>query len=302
MPFLWGIDLGGTKIECAVLDADNFQTVKLRRRLPTEADQGYAHIISQIGKLVDQVSDELGERPTAIGFATPGVLDPVTGTMKNCNTVVMNDQPMQRDLEARLGVPCHLANDANCFALAETLAGAVPQVAPDAHVVFGVILGTGVGGGVVVNGHVIGGRQGIGGEWGHIFLAMTDERCYCGKKGCVEQNISGPSLQKFYEKKTGERRTMAEILKRHEAGTDPAASETIERLLTLFGRGLSTVVNILDPDVIVLGGGVSNVDLLYSKGVERLKKYVFNPRPDVLVVKNVLGDSAGVFGAALLVK
>ncbi|MCY7349477.1 MAG: ROK family protein [Cytophagaceae bacterium] len=302
MNFLWGIDLGGTKIECVVLNADNLQDVKLRRRLPTEAEQGYEHILSQIVKLVGQVADELGERPRAIGFATPGVLDPKTQTMKNCNTVVMNDRPMQHDLEERLGVPCRLANDANCFALAETLAGAVPKVKPDAKVVFGVIMGTGVGGGVVVNGEVIGGRQGIGGEWGHIFLHPTEERCYCGKKGCVEQNISGPALQRFYEGRSGERRTMPEILQRHKDGTDPAATETIERLLTLFGRGLSTVINILDPDVIVLGGGVSNVDLLYTEGVERLKKYIFNPRPDILVVPNVLGDSAGVFGAALLVK
>lgn len=302
MSFLWGIDLGGTKIECAVLDADNLQTVRLRRRLPTEADRGYDHILSQIGTLVDQVADELGERPTAVGFATPGVLDPVRHTMKNCNTVVMNGRPMHRDLEARLGVPCRLANDANCFALAETLAGAVPKVKPDAGVVFGVILGTGVGGGVVVNGKVIGGRQGIGGEWGHIFLHPTDERCYCGKRGCVEQHIAGPALQRFYERRTGEKRTLAEILQRHKAGTDPAATETIEFLLTQFGRGLSTVINILDPDVIVLGGGVSNVELLYTEGVERLKNYVFNPTPDVLVVQNALGDSAGVFGAALLVK
>ncbi|MBC7890566.1 MAG: ROK family protein [Sphingobacteriaceae bacterium] len=302
MPFLWGVDLGGTKIECAVLDADNFQTVRLRRRLPTEAERGYEHILSQITKLIGQVVDELGERPTAIGFATPGVLDPATQTMKNCNTVVMNGQPMHRHLEERLGVPCRLANDANCFALAETLAGAVPNVKPDAQVVFGVILGTGVGGGVVVNGQVIGGRQGIGGEWGHIFLAPIDERCYCGKKGCAEQHISGPALQKFYEKKSGEKRTLVDILERHDAGIDPAATATIERLLTLFGRGLSTVINILDPDVVVLGGGVSNVPQLYTEGVERLKKYVFDPRPDVLVVQNTLGDSAGVFGAALLVK
>jgi fructokinase len=298
---LWGIDLGGTKIECAVLDADQLTNVRLRRRLPTEADRGYAHIVGQIKKLVDQVADELGERPTRIGFATPGVLDPATQTMKNCNTVVMNGQPMQRDLEAALGVPVRLANDANCFALAEALMGAAPKAHPNPEVVFGVILGTGVGGGVVVRGQVIGGRQGIGGEWGHVYLSPTDERCYCGKYGCVEQNISGPALQRYYEKRSGERRKLADILDRHRAGTDPIATETIERLLTLFGRGLSTVINILDPDVIVLGGGVSNIDLLYTEGVTRLRKYVFDPRPDILVVQNALGDSAGVFGAALLV-
>lgn len=300
MNHLWGIDLGGTKIECAVLNADNIKEVRVRRRIPTEADQGYEHILNQIEKLVNQVIEELGEKPEKIGFATPGTLDPVTQTMRGCNTVVMNDQPMQKDLEARLGVSCLIANDANCFALAEALLGAAPEVHPNAQVVFGIIMGTGVGGGVVINGKVWGGRQGIGGEWGHIFLDESGGPCYCGNVGCVETVLSGPSLQRYYTQEAGEKRSMPDILARHQAGTDPAATATVERMLKQFGKALSIITNLLDPDVIVIGGGVSNIDLLYTEGVQRAQKHIFTPKPDVLVVKNVLGDSAGVFGAALL--
>ncbi|SDM96958.1 ROK family protein [Siphonobacter aquaeclarae] len=298
MNTLWGIDLGGTKIECAVLDAADIKKVLIRRRIPTEADRGYEHILSQIEKLVGQVIEELGDKPEKIGFATPGTLDPVTQTMRGCNTVAMNGQPMKKDLEARLGVRCELANDANCFALAEALMGAGPAVAPDAQVIFGVILGTGVGGGVVINGKVWGGRQGIGGEWGHIFLDETGGPCYCGNTGCVEKVIAGPALQAWYEKLSGEKRSLAEIIERR--NTDPHAAATIERLLDQFGKAISIITNLLDPDLIVLGGGVSNVDFLYTEGLERAQKHVFTPKPDILVVRNVLGDSAGVFGAALL--
>lgn len=297
---LWGIDLGGTKIECAVLDADNQLSVLARKRLPTEAHKGYKHIINQISKLVAEVATETGLSPHKIGFATPGVLDPKTQTMKNCNTVCMNDQPMKQDLMEALGVPVELANDANCFALAEALMGAAPKAKPNAEVVFGVILGTGVGGGVVVNGKVIGGRQGIGGEWGHNILVEDGDPCYCGKSGCVEKVIAGPALQKYYYELSGYQLTLAEIMTRYETGNDPHATATIERLLELFGKAISVVINILDPDVIVLGGGVSNIQLLYTEGVERAKKYIFNPNPDLLIVKNELGDSAGVYGGALL--
>jgi predicted NBD/HSP70 family sugar kinase len=191
---LWGIDLGGTKIECAVLESSDNMNVLIRKRIPTEADKGYEHIISQIKKLVDLVADELGERPQKIGFATPGVLDPATKTMKNCNTVCMNGNPMNKDLEAVLGIPVKLANDANCFALAEALMGAGKDY-PDAEVVFGVIMGTGVGGGLVVHGKVIGGQHGIGGEWGHNILEENGEPCYCGKSGCVEKVIAGSSIR-----------------------------------------------------------------------------------------------------------
>lgn len=297
---LWGIDLGGTKIECAVLDSENDLEVILRKRLPTEGDKGYQHIISQIVKLVNQVAEELGESPVKIGFATPGVLDPETLMMKNSNTVCMNGQPMQADLEKALGIPVKLANDANSFALAEALMGAGKNY-PNAELVFGVIMGSGVGGGLVVHGRVIGGHHGIGGEWGHNIIDEGGVPCYCGKSGCVENVISGVALEKFYEKNTGNHLKLKEILERYEAKSDPQAEATIERLLEFYGRGISTLINVLDPDLIIIGGGVGNIDLLYTEGYERIKKYIFNNKKlSTPIVKPLLGDSAGVFGAALL--
>jgi fructokinase len=296
----WGIDLGGTKIECAVLDSENDLAVVARLRVPTEADKGYEHIISQIVKLVNMVSEELGEKPTSLGFATPGVLDPATQTMKNSNTVCMNGKSMKEDLKKALGIEVKMANDANCFALAEALMGA-GKAYPDAELVFGVIMGTGVGGGLVVHGKVIGGHHGIGGEWGHNILEEGGEACYCGKAGCTEKVIAGPALEKYYANVSGEPRKLKEILDRHLAGTDAFATQTIERLLENYGRGISTLINVLDPDLIVIGGGVGNIDLLYTEGYERIRKYIFNDRKiSTPILKPVLGDSAGVFGAALL--
>lgn len=296
---IWGIDLGGTKIECAVLAHDTF-SVLTRKRLPTEADKGYEHILSQIKKLVDLVAEELGEYPTNIGFATPGVLDPSTQTMKNCNTVCMNGKPMNQDLEAILGIPVKLANDANCFALAEALMGAGKDYA-NAELVFGVIMGTGVGGGLVVHGKIINGQHGIGGEWGHNILEENGEPCYCGKAGCVEKVIAGPALEKYYANISGTPRKLKEILDLHLAQADPHATATIERLLENYGRAISTIINVLDPNLIVIGGGVGNIDLLYTEGYERIKKYIFNDKKITTpIIKPLLGDSAGVFGAALL--
>ena len=299
--YLWGIDLGGTKIECAVLPAQDLTQVIARERIDTEASKGYEHIISQVARLVTRVSDQLGVIPTCIGFATPGVLNPATQTMKNCNTTSMNGRPMAADLTKALGVEVRLANDANCFALAETLMGAVQEVNPNAEVVFGIIMGTGVGGGLVVHGQVINGFHGIGGEWGHNILEEGGKSCYCGKSGCVEHVISGPALEEYYEAVSGQKLRMPQILQRHLAGTDSAATATIERMLENFGRAVSTLINVLDPQVIVIGGGVGNIDLLYTEGIERIKKYIFNSG-EVLtpIVKPKLGDSAGVFGAALL--
>lgn len=294
---LWGIDLGGTKIECAVLDTAE---TLIRRRLPTEADRGYEHIISQIAKLVSEVSAEIGERPATIGFATPGVLDPDTQLMKNCNTVVMNGQPMKADLENALQIPVKLANDANCFALAEALMGAGKDF-PNADLVFGVIMGTGVGGGLVAHGKIVEGVHGIAGEWGHNILEENGEPCYCGKRGCVEKVISGVALEQFYGKISGKQLKLKEILASYTAKNDEYAVETIERLLEYYGRAISTLINVLDPNLIVIGGGVGNIDLLYTEGFERIKKYIFNDRiVKTPIRKPILGDSAGVFGAALL--
>lgn len=296
----WGIDLGGTKIECAVLDTDKNMEVVIRKRIPTESYKGYEHIISRIKELVELVSGELGEQPTQVGFATPGVLEPETQVMKNCNTTSMNGKPMHNDIKSALGVPVKLANDANCFALAEAMMGAGKKY-PDARVVFGVIMGTGVGGGLVVNGKIIGGHHGIAGEWGHNILEENGAPCYCGKRGCVEKVIAGPALEQFYAERTGKNLDLKQILESYVAGNDETAVATIERLLEYYGRAISTLVNVIDPDLIVIGGGVGNIDLLYTEGYERIKKYVFNNgKLTTPITKPMLGDSAGVFGAALL--
>jgi fructokinase len=296
----WGIDLGGTKIECVVLDGDNGLEVITRKRIPTEADKGYNHIISQIKMLVDEVTIEVDETPSLIGFATPGVLEPETQLMKNCNTTSMNGKPMQKDIEDALNLSVKLANDANCFALAETLMGAGKNY-PNAHVVFGVIMGTGVGGGLVVHNKIINGHHGIAGEWGHNILEENGEPCYCGKRGCVEKVIAGPSLEKFYEDKSGKHLKLKQILDNYLNGTDTIAAATINRLLEYYGRAISTLVNVIDPDLILIGGGVGNIDILYTEGYERIKKYVFNNgKLTTPICKPLLGDSAGVFGAALL--
>lgn len=303
----WGIDLGGTKIEGVILSAPSPDAVIIRKRIDTEAHLGYDHIMSQIIKLVDMLKAETGLHPERIGFGTPGTFDPARQWMKNCNTTVLNGKPMKQDLARLLNIPVAVANDANCFALAESTMGIVPDVVPNFQTVFGVIMGTGVGGGVVIRGRdgvpfVLNGLQGIGGEWGHNILEENGHPCYCGKSGCNEQVISGPALQRYYREKSGEERTMKEIMDRYQEGNDLVASQTVNRMLEYFGRAVSVIINILDPDAIVLGGGVGNVDLLYTEGVERAKKYVFNSREiNTRFLKPKLGDSAGVFGAALLV-
>ncbi|CAB5713341.1 ROK family protein [Aeromonas dhakensis] len=293
----WGIDLGGTKCECVVLDGDE---VLLRHRIPTERAGGYDHMIGQIAKLVAECADKLGQQPTLIGMGTPGARDPQTGLMKNCNTTELNGKPFKEDLERRLGVPVLIANDANCFALAETHLGAVSQHHPGAKVVFGIIMGTGVGSGIVINGRILNGHHGIAGEWGHNVLSPDGPECYCGKRGCVETFISGPALEAWYEAKAKRHLPLAKIA----AATahDHVAKLTIDRLHLLFGQALANVVNILDPDVIVIGGGVGNVQSLYSVGRETILPFLFNPRFATPIIAPALGDSAGVFGAALLAR
>lgn len=297
---LWGIDLGGTKIEGIVLESKENPNTLVRKRIDTEADQGYKHVLNNIKRLIDMLADEVGERPTIIGIGTPGAIDPPTGLMKNSNSQNLNHQPFKVDLEALIGIPTIMANDANCFALAEAKMGIVPEVDPKAEVVFGVIMGTGCGGGVVVNGHVINGKHGIGGEWGHNFLDASGGKCYCGKSGCTEKIISGTGLEDFYEQQTGTRKRLKEILPDARSGADPNAVKTLDRLIHFFGLGISSIINVLDPDVIVLGGGVGNIEELYTRGVAEAEKYVFNPRMETKIVKPKLGDSAGVFGAAFL--
>jgi fructokinase len=292
---LWGVDMGGTKLEGAILKSAEDPEVLFRYRVPTEAHLGYEHILGQMKKLLDAMEAEAGYKPRLIGVGTPGVHDPKLGTMKNCNAVVMNGRPM-KDLQLKI----EMANDADCFALAETKLGVVKEQFPDAKVVFGVIMGTGVGGGIVVDGKAIIGLHGIAGEWGHNFLHESGGPCYCGKSGCVENVISGPALEKYYFSETGNKKSLKDIVALAESKVDPTAQKTMIRLIEYFGLALSVIINILDPDVIVIGGGVGNIDLLYDRGRDSVKKYVFNHSLETPIVKPSLGDSAGVYGAAYL--
>lgn len=297
---VWGIDLGGTKIEGVILEDREHLNVLKRLRIPTEAQKGYEHIIHQMVRMVEVMTTETGIKPDKIGIGTPGTMEPSSGLMKNCNTTALNGMPLQRDIENALGIPVKLANDANCFTIAEATLGVVKEKVPDARVVFGIIMGTGVGGGVVVDGKIISGRHGIGGEWGHNFLNESGGDCYCGKVGCVERILSGPNLERYYENIMGVPRKLREIVERHKAGNDEVATKTINRLLSNFGKAFSNIINILDPDAVVIGGGVGNIDLLYTDGVWEVEKNIFNHTLETPFLKPKLGDSAGVFGAALL--
>lgn len=294
---VWGIDLGGTKIEGAILDPAHVDRAVHRLRVPTESHKGYEHILSQIGNLIGQLESVSGQkRPEKLGFGTPGATEPSSGVIKNSNTLCLNGRPLRDDLSARLGVEARLANDANCFALAEATLGA----AFGSKVVMGLILGTGVGGGVVVDGRVLEGLHGIAGEWGHNTLAGETAPCYCGKKGCVEQVFAGPSLERFYREQGGENIRLPEIVQRAAKGEERAVA-TLERLREKFAEAIAVPINILDPEAIVIGGGVGNLDLLYGEETRAaVTKYVFNSEVCTRFLKPVLGDSAGVFGAAML--
>jgi fructokinase len=299
---LWGIDLGGTKIEGVILRSAQDPEVLFRHRVPTGADQGYDHILGQFALLVHHMAAAAGYRAARLGVGTPGTTIPQTGLMKNSNATCLNGRPLRADLAQLLGLEVTMANDANCFALAETRLGVVKAQFPEAKVVFGIILGTGVGGGLVVNGQVVEGFHGIAGEWGHNYLSEADgQPCFCGKTGCNESILAGPALEHYYAQQSGQARGLQEIVARATSGGDAAAEQTMQRLHSFFGLALSSVVNLLDPDVIVIGGGVGNIDSLYQTGVANVSKHVLDHQFEAPVVKPLLGDSAGVFGAAYLV-
>jgi len=289
----WGIDLGGTKIEAAVLQSGE---VLARHRIPTEADQGYDHILGRIASLLQEVEAMAGAKADRVGIGTPGTRDPQSGLMRGCNTTALNGMPLLDDLQTRLGTPVKIANDANCFALAEALMGAGRGY----RTVFGVIMGTGVGGGIVVDGKLLEGLQGIAGEWGHNQLDPNGLQCYCGRIGCVETVISGPFLERFYEALAGAKRPLGEIVERSRKSEDDHALLLVDHLVQNFGKAIANVVNILDPDAIVLGGGVGKIEELRTLGAEAAKHHIFNPNPQINLLAPELGDSAGVFGAALL--
>jgi len=294
---IWGLDLGGTKIECAVLARSSFE-VLARERIATERDLGYKHIVHQVQTLIRRVSAQLNTQPKALGIGMPGVPDPLTGILKNGNTLCLNGQPFKADLEALLGARVLIANDANCFALAESRIGSVPRHYPDAEVVFGVVLGTGAGGGIVVNGKVLRGHHGIAGEWGHIYLDDSGGQCYCGNIGCVEQVISGTALERYYAALSGESKSLKDI--QASVASDIHAKQTIDRLVSMFARAITQVINVLDPDAIVVGGGVSHIDALFEESIPLIEQYIYNDSFNAKLLRPELGDSAGVFGAAML--
>lgn len=316
-----GVDLGGTKIEAAVLRAGvDEPEVLARQRVDTRREAGYEHVVETTAQLIADVARAAGvDGLPPVGVGMPGSVtfrkdDRGEGSdvplVKNSNTTCLNGRPFRRDLASALGArfpgfareSLAFANDANCFALAEATYGAARL----ARVAFGVILGTGVGGGVVFRSgdsvRVWEGAQGIAGEWGHVALdPSADLPCYCGRRGCVEQFLSGPAIERAYARRTGTgevHRGVAEIARR--VGEDAHAADTIDGVVEAFGRALATVIDILDPDTIVLGGGVSNLDVLYDRGPAAVLRWVFNDELRTRIVRHTLGDSAGVIGAALL--
>lgn len=296
---LWGIDLGGTKIEGVIMDPAHPSQALHRLRVPTEAVKGYDHILSQFSNLISLLEEASGmKRPPRIGIGTPGVTTPKTGLLKNSNTLCLNGKPLAADLSRILGCEAILANDANCCALAEATLGA----AKGYKTVFGIILGTGVGGGIVVNGEALTGPHGICGEWGHNPLRGEEAPCYCGRNGCVEMVCAGPSLERYYAARSGKAIRLPEIVTLASSGDGDAAA-TLERLRSKFAEALAAVINILDPDAVVIGGGVGNLDLLYEEKTRAaVTAFLFNDRFDTPLLKPSLGDSAGVFGAAMLVR
>jgi len=266
----------------------------LRERPPTDSS-GYESVIGGIERLYRRMVRAVDDAPHTLGIGTPGAVSRRSGLLKNSNTTCLNGMPVARDLRTRLGHELTIENDANCFALAEGLAGA----GRSHRVVFGVIMGTGCGGGVVIDGKVHGGLQSIAGEWGHTVIDPTGPPCYCGARGCVETFVSGSGLEHRYAERAGARRQVDEIVDAWRAG-DPAAAATMEDFFARFGQALANLIAMLDPDVVVLGGGLSNIDELYTRGVGEVRRRVFSDSLETPIVKHRLGDSAGVIGAALL--
>jgi len=292
-----GVDLGGTKIEAIALGADGYELA--RRRMPTPRHD-YRGTMEAIASLVTEIERSAGARGT-VGVGIPGTISPVTGLVKNANSTWLNGQHLSKDLSAILERPVRFANDANCFALSEAIDGA----GAGAPVVFGVILGTGCGGGIVVNQQVLVGPNAIAGEWGHNPLPRPREGewpgppCYCGKTGCLEVFLSGPALARDYVEAGGSELDAAAIVARH--ADDPAAAAVLSLHEERLARALSAIINILDPDVIVLGGGLSNIERLYTN-VPALWDTFGEPRetPRTRLVRAKHGDSSGVRGAAWL--
>ena len=273
---------------------DTTGNILQRLRRPTPQGQGYDAILDNVRFLVADLEQRVQGR-CRVGIGAPGIVSTDTGLMKNSNTVCLNGRPVLADLEKLLQRPLRLGNDANCFTLSEALDGA----GRGRPVVFGVILGTGVGGGIAVHGRVLTGLQHIAGEWGHNILEPHGPACYCGRHGCVETLLSGPGLKRDYVRHGGDPGAEAVDIVMRAAG-DAIAEAALQRYFAHFGRALATVINILDPHAIVLGGGLSNIQRLYTEGVDHIRPHVFNNELRTPILRNQHGDSSGVRGAAQL--
>lgn len=296
-PFRLGVDLGGTKVEIIALDASG--EVRLRHRVDTPKGE-YTATLEVIAGLVTDAEQRLGCN-ASLGICTPGAVSPATGLLKNSNSVCLNGKPLLQDLQQRLQRDIRIANDADCFALSEATDGCAAGAAS----VFGVIVGTGTGGGLVINGQLLAGPNAIAGEWGHNPLPWAKDSelpgpdCYCGNSGCIETWLSGPGMERDYQQVTGRSLPGAIIAEQDKQG-DAAASACLDRYIGRMARALASVINIVDPEVIVLGGGVSNIDRLYLDVPGQWGRYVFSDRVDTRLVKPLFGDSSGVRGAAWL--
>ena len=284
-----GIDLGGTKTEGVLID-EEFQIIE-RKRVPTNQTNGYESILNTIKDLVNDLKKN--NEKTSIGICTPGALSKESGFIKNSNTQCLIGKDLKNDLEKILNQELLIENDANCFALAEARLGA----AKNHDTVFGVIMGTGVGGGLVIDGKIHTGRTNIAGEWGHHCIKPDGNECYCGRKGCVETYISGPALEKKWNELTNQNTSVSDIVKNSQ---EDAYKIWKNEFLENFGLSLANVIDILDPDAIVLGGGLSNIPFLYDEGKNLVYENVFSDTVDTPILQNQLGDSAGVFGACIL--
>lgn len=291
-----GIDIGGTKTEVIILDPNDNES--FRKRVPTEDKNNYQKILSFVHKLILETIDKIPQGVNyTIGVGIPGSINTETQLVQNANTTCLIGNPFQKDLEKLLVRKIGMENDANCFTLAESRSGA----ARGYNFVFGIIMGTGCGGGIYVNGKVVKGVHGIAGEWGHFSVDPIGDKCYCGNLGCVETKISGSGVENAFYKKHHIRMKMHEIVQRSR-NNDTKCNEALNQFLDDFGRCVGGLISILDPDAIVLGGGLSNIDELYTKGIEHVRNYAFHRKIQTPIIKNKLGDSAGVFGAAWIGK
>ena len=286
-----GIDLGGTKIEIIVLDENNKE--RTRKRIPTERENGYQHILEKIRTLYSEMVDFISNEDHSLGIGTPGTVSNKTGLLHYSNTVCMNDKPLTSDLENLLGRKVTVENDASCFALAEATLGA----SRNKSISIGVILGTGCGGKLIIDKKIRRGPH--AGEWGHMIINPEGPKHFRGFNGVVENYISGGGLELLFEKKYNYKSSLLEITEKYRNGEQPY-KEFFMEFIENFGTSMANLINVLDPDMVVLGGGVSNIDELYTLGIEEVQKHFKEPMLQDIIVKNKLGDSAGVIGAALI--